>query len=342
MKQRSADAGPGLTRRKLLQASGIVAAGGAIGGAGIWTLDAQESFQRAATFVARVEDYSSDLRDPVLRGLAALGISRDRIRGRSILLKPNLVEPSEASPHINTHPAFIRNVAEVFRSLDAAEVRVGEGPGHCRDVHLVLEQSGLEAVLREDRLPFVDLNHDDLEPVANARGLTRLDRLYLPRSVLAADWVVSLPKLKVHHWAGVTLSMKNFFGVMPGLVYGWPKNVLHHQGIVRSILDIVSTVKPDLAIVDGIVGMEGDGPIMGTPRKAGLVILGTNLPAVDATGAELMGFDPRDIPFLRAASGSLGPIRAAHIEQRGESLAALAQRFELPAHPHFARFRPVS
>ena len=82
-----------------------------------------------------------------------------------------------------------------------------------------------------------------------------------------ADLVVSLPKLKTHHWAGVTLAMKNLFGVMPGVAYGWPKNVLHHAGIPGSILDINAAVKPALAIVDGIVGMEGDGPIMGTPKN---------------------------------------------------------------------------
>ena len=69
-----------------------------------------------------------------------------------------------------------------------------------------------------------------------------------------------MPKLKTHHWAGMTCSMKNLFGVVPGAVYGWPKNVLHQHGIDDSIVDLVATVRPGLTIVDGIVGMEGDGP----------------------------------------------------------------------------------
>ena len=108
-----------------------------------------------------------------------------------------------------------------------------------------------------------------------------------------------MPKMKTHHWAGVTLSMKNLFGVMPGVVYGWPKNVLHHAGIPGSILDINAAVRPHLAIVDGIIAMEGDGPIMGTPRAAGLLVLGTNLPAVDATCTRLMGLDPWRIALPR-------------------------------------------
>ncbi len=138
-----------------------------------------------------------------------------------------------------------------------------------------------------------------------------------------------MPKLKTHHWAGVTLSMKNLFGVMPGVYYGWPKNVLHHAGIPESILDITATVRPHLAIIDGIVGMEGDGPIMGTPKTVGAIVMGTNLPAVDATAARLMGIDPRRVSYLAKASGQLGPISERHITQRGETIAAMAQPFAL-------------
>ena len=122
---------------------------------------------------------------------------------------------------------------------------------------------------------------------------------------------------------------------MPGVVYGWPKNVLHHAGIGGSIVDIVAAVKPHLAIVDGIIGMEGDGPIMGTPRHAGVLVMGTNLPAVDATCARLMEINPWRIDYLVASSGRLGPIAERHIDQRGESIMAMRQRFELLDRPSF-------
>ena len=163
--------------------------------------------------------------------------------------------------------------------------------------------------------------------------------LDLNMAYASTDVVVSLAKMKNHVTAGVTLSMKNLFGVMPGVYYGWPKNVLHHCGIDNSIVDIAATVRPQLAIVDGVVGMEGDGPIMGTPRQSKLLVMGTNLTAVDATTARLMGFEPRRLPFLRVASGRLGPIAERHIQQRGESIAQCAQRFALEDHPHFKRFR---
>jgi uncharacterized protein (DUF362 family) len=130
--------------------------------------------------------------------------------------------------------------------------------------------------------------------------------------------------------------MKNLFGIMPGIVYGWPKNVLHWAGIHESILDITATVKPHLAIVDGIMGMQGDGPIMGTPVQANVLVMGRNLPAVDATCARVMGIDPKKIPYLRRASGRLGAIRDSNIIQRGENIASVRKDFQLldfiPAH----------
>lgn len=312
-----------------------------VAGAGKLLWEGAERFQRASVVIARAGNYGPELVDLIQRGLRELGVGREVIRDKSVLLKPNLVEPAAESPHINTHPALVRATIEVFRKLDAREVFVAEGQGHCRDTYYVLEQSGLEPMLDEARAEFVDLNHDDVFAVDNRLRFTRLPRLFLPQSLRRADFIVSLPKMKTHHWAGVTLSMKNLFGVMPGMCYGWPKNVLHHAGIGQSILDINAAVQPHLAIVDGIIGMEGDGPIMGTPRQSQVVVMGTNLPAVDATAARLMGFDPLRIDYLSQASGRLGPIQARHIEQRGESLAATICRFELPDHPHFQRFRPT-
>jgi uncharacterized protein (DUF362 family) len=255
------------------------------------------------------------------------------VRGKSVLLKPNLVEPDREAPHVNTHPEVVRAAVEVFRGWGARDVFVAEGQGHCRDTDLVLEQSGLGSVLEEDRIEFVDLNSDEVFAAANRLRFTSLRNLFLPASLRRADLVVSMPKLKTHHWVGITCSMKNLFGVMPGVCYGWPKNVLHREGIPQSILDVNSAVRPHLAIVDGIIGMEGDGPIMGTPRASGVLIMGTNLVAVDATAARLMEVDPARVPYLAAASGRLGPIAERHIRQRGEAIASLAQRFELPDHP---------
>ncbi|HTI52365.1 MAG TPA: DUF362 domain-containing protein, partial [Planctomycetaceae bacterium] len=227
-------------RDLLLGATALLGAAGA--GKVLW--ENAEHLHRAAVVIAKASAYDSSLVDVIERGLAELGISRAAIRGKSVLLKPNLVEPAAEAPHINTHPALVRAVIEVFHRFDAREVFVAEGQGHCRDTYYVLEQSGFEPFLDEAGVSFVDLNHDEVYAVDNRLGLTRLPRLFLPQSLRRADFIVSLPKMKTHHWAGVTLSMKNLFGVMPGLCYGWPKNVLHHAGIGQSILDINAAVSP--------------------------------------------------------------------------------------------------
>ncbi len=332
----------GWTRREFICSS---LAGAALGLSGLWAWKRffpeglPWPFYRetpAAAFIARAPNYHLDLASLILGSLKELGVTPQEIRGKRILLKPNLVETRPGAEHINTHPLVVRAAVEAFLQLGAARVLVAEGVGHRRDTLLVLEESGLAQVLFEDRIRFVDLNVDSVFTVPNQNRATDLATLTFPDTLKQVDWVVSLAKMKTHHWAGVTLSMKNLFGVMPGSYYGWPKNVLHQAGIEGSIVDINTALKPQLTIVDGIIGMEGDGPIMGTPKPAGVLVLGRNLPAVDATCARIMGINPHRLRYLALAAGRLGPIREANIRQLGESIAAVQTPFALiesiPAH----------
>jgi uncharacterized protein (DUF362 family) len=290
---------------------------------------------RESTFIAKVPDYQANITAAILSGFKELGVSPAEIKGKRILLKPNLVETDPGAIHINTHPAVVYGASQAFLRLGAAKVIVAEGPGHCGDTLLLLEESGLAEMLWQDRIPFVDLNYDQGYFSKNIGHYSSLPNLTFPETVRQVDWVVSLAKLKTHHWAGVTLSMKNLFGVMPGLYYGWPKNVLHYAGINEAILDIVCALKPQFAIVDGIVGMEGDGPIMGMPKPVGVLVMGRNLPAVDATCARIMGIDPYRVRYL-AEAWRLGPISERDIVQLGENPASVRTDFKLlekiPAH----------
>jgi uncharacterized protein (DUF362 family) len=277
--------------------------------------------------------YGVDFGDLITRGLRELEVD---LTGKRVLLKPNLVE-YEPGTVINTHPHVVMGAATACRRLGAREVIVAEGPGHRRDLEYLLDSTSLHPLLRSERVPFVDLNHDDVHTVALRSWFTTLRELALPRAVLQADVIVSLPKLKTHHWAGLTCSMKNFFGVVPGAVYGWPKNVLHFQGIHESILDIVATVRPHLAIVDGVVGMEGDGPIMGTPKAVGVLLMGRDVVAVDATAARVMGLRPERVAYLAEASRFLGHLDAGKIPMRGERLDRFVTPFDVL--PVFAPLR---
>lgn len=325
-----------LSRRSVLLGGTLAAAGLAAGPAVRELLG-----PRAAVFVARASRCDGSLVGIIRDGLKATGLMPEELRGRTVLLKPNLVEPDRNLPHLTTHPAVVRATAEVFRAW-GSRVVVAEGPGHVRDTELALVESGLSEPLAEDRLPFVDLNYEDVVWTENRGRQSRLDGFHLPRSVVDADLIVSLPKLKTHHWTGVTAAMKNLYGILPGLQYGWPKNVLHHAGIPETVFDILATAPPTVAVVDAIQCMEGDGPILGTARDLGCLIVGRNLPAVDATACRLMELDPRGVPYLAMAADRLGPIVQRRITQRGEAWQSLAQRFEILDVPHLMALRPAT
>jgi uncharacterized protein (DUF362 family) len=313
-----------VSRRAFLRGAGAVAVFGAASAVGVrlradrqehpWDASAFPPPSDARVAVLRARSYNEDLHRTVLEGLRAVEAD---VAGARVLLKPNLVE-FDAGSAINTDPRLIAAAVLAFRRLGAASVTVGEAPGHRRDTRYVVAASGLDDALRDVRAPFVDLNVAPAAPVPLASHYTELGSLWLPAAVTEADVVVSMPKMKTHHWAGVTLSLKNCFGCLPGRVYGWPKNVLHWQGIERSILDIAGAVRPSYAIVDGIMAMEGNGPIDGEPKPAGLVVIGDDPVAVDVTTAHIMGFEPEALPYLAAAGEFLGIADLERIEVRGE------------------------
>ena len=173
------------------------------------------------------------------------------------------------------------------------------------------------------------INRDHLIRTPLRASYTGMRNLWLPRTVLDADFLVSMPKIKTHHWSGVTLSMKNMFGVVPGARYGWPKNILHWKGIQESILDLCATVPVHFVIADGIVAMEGNGPLNGTPRRLGTIVLADDPVAADATCARLMGFEPERITHIREGARFLGNASPTLVDQVGEVVNAPATPFQL-------------
>jgi len=281
--------------------------------------------KRSRVAVLHAEQYSQKL-DEVLR--AGLGLFPLDVRGKTVVLKPNLVDylPGDA---INTHPMLVRAAAEALRRLGAKSVVVAEGPGHQRDTQLVLSQSGYQESFREERIRFVDLNRDELIRTRLLACYSGMKQLWLPRTVLTADFLVSMPKVKTHHWSGVTLAMKNMFGVVPGARYGWPKNILHWKGIQESILDLCATVPIHFVIADGIVALEGNGPLNGTPRPLGRIVLADDPVAADATCAQLMGLDPDRITHIREGSKFLGNSSLVAVDAMGEAVSAPATPFRV-------------
>lgn len=324
-----------LDRRTFLRAAGAVAVAGSAAGAGLRLRELVRPEARPwdpARFpppgTARVAVLAAPRYGPGLDGLLVDGLRaiEARVSGARVLLKPNFVEYDPGRP-ITTDPRLVAASVLALRRLGAAEVVVGEAPGHRRDLQDVVSRSGLLEALGAVDARFIDLNTEPVRRVEPGSWYTRLGELWLPASVADADVVVSMPKLKTHHWAGVTLSLKNCFGCLPGRIYGWPKNVLHWMGIEPSILDVAAAVRPTYAIVDGIVGMEGNGPISGSAVPAGVLVVGDDPVATDVVAAGLMGVDARDVAYLVEAGRFLGQADPERIEQRGEEPARLARAF---------------
>jgi uncharacterized protein (DUF362 family) len=261
--------------------------------------------KRSRIAILDADHYSDHLNEVIYEGLRLFNLD---IRGKSVLLKPNIVEYIPEKP-VNTDAQLIGAAAEAFLRLDAASVVVGEGPGHHRDTDLLLHETGLADQISQRKIRFTDLNRDELIKTKLRANYSGLGHLWLPRTILESDFVVSMPKVKTHHWTGVTLSMKNMFGIVPGARYGWPKNILHWAGIHECILDICATVRPHFVIADGIVGMEGDGPLNGRGVNLNTIVLCDDPVAADIVCARVLGMIPERIAHIREASTFIGNAR---------------------------------
>ncbi|GAB4432921.1 MAG: DUF362 domain-containing protein [Anaerolineales bacterium] len=328
-----------LTRRDFLKltATGLI---GTFFGGMIYPLVKRFQQPIANVTILKEDSYRVNLTQSLLRGMEHYPYLWQKVRGGVVVLKPNLVDHNPGHP-LSTHPALIAAAIGAFRKLGAREVIVADGPAHNRDTEMVLELSGVGDVLREEKVRFVDLNLDAISPVSLTSNYTGLSRLFFPHTVLNADLVVSLPKMKTHHWAGVSLSLKNMFGVIPGIKYGWPKNFLHWHGIAHSIVDIVTAIQPDFAIVDGIIGMEGDGPLYGTSVDSGVIVMGDNLSAVDATAARVMGIYAENIEHLRMMLPQGGTLNSDRIRQLGESIESVQRDYSVVELMGFVKERPA-
>jgi uncharacterized protein (DUF362 family) len=260
------------------------------------------------------------------------------VRGKRVVVKPNMVDVSPDRP-IHTDPRLVEALIVHLGDLGAREIILAEGTSHNRDAEDLFRRSGYEALAKRRGVRLMDLNYDDLTIVksVNPRA-TLLRNMALPRTVAEAEVLISVPKMKTHKLAGITLSLKNMFGLLPGMVYGWPKNTLHWNGIPLSICEINATVRTHYAVVDGVIGMEGHGPIMGSARKAGVLVMGDNALAVDATAARIMGVDPVRVDYLAMAQRlGLGSLKQDELRIEGGKIEPLRRLFALD--PEFRSLR---
>lgn len=315
-----------VTRRELLKATAVAGTGLTLGGC---LQPISDGGMTAATAILR-SGYDDRLLNAIETGFDL--VPPPDVAGKHVLLKINLVDLPRDNRPIVTDPAVVIAAAQAFRRRGATEVVIADGPALQRDAWQIVDAIGLTSLLREHDLDFIDLNTADMTPQPNAGGRTGIETLYYAAPAWHADVLVSMPKMKTHHWLGASLAMKNLFGMLSGVAYGMPRNAFHLRGPHKAVVDFNLTRPADYAIVDGIVGLEGDGPVRGTSVNVGVLIMGDNAAAVDATATRVMGIRSESISYLRQAAGQVGPILETGIEQRGESIAAVQRAFQLLQH----------
>jgi len=257
--------------------------------------------------------------------------SLDLIGGIRDIVKPNhlvLINPSWVAPPVDrqagciTIPEVTRAVADIVKDIGARPV-IAESSAVGVNSEKVVQESGYRQ-LREMGYEVIDLKSRKTTvqmPVENAKVFESIETWDL---VQQADVIISVPKLKTHDQTEMTCSIKK----LKGLLTDKNKKAMHQQGLFEGVIDLLSAVKPRLAVVDAIVCQEGVGPVFGKPVEMNLVLAGKDLVAVDAVCAQLIGYHPREILLtVNAAARGLGVMDLEKIAIKGEKLENVKRRF---------------
>lgn len=278
---------------------------------------------RTSVSLMQARDYES----PTLR--RAIGGAVDAIGGWSrfvrpgdrVLVKPNCLTGGPAERAAVTHPAL---VAEICRQLIDLGARpfVGDSPAW-GSFQGVASSSGLTAALKPLNVPLVPFRRP--VRVENAAGRV-YSHLTLDRTVVEADAVVNVPKLKSHRQLYVTLAIKNVFGCVPGKRKAWwhfkAGNYENYFG--RMLCEVYALVRPALTIMDAIVVMEGKGPAAGDPRALGAVLASADAPALERIACEVIGAEPHRVRTLVAAAElGIGTPQRDNIDVGGDPIDAV-------------------
>ena len=236
----------------------------------------------------------------------------------SILIKPNYVIASHPSEGVTTDARVVEGIVKFLKERGFGKITIGEGSG-LTDTMKAFRVAGVDEVASRWKVGLVDLNMDEYVVAEVPEPLT-LKTVRISRMALSSA-IISVPKLKLHRMAGVTLSLKNMMGVVS------PKGQIH-RSLSRKIADLASLVRPRLAVIDGIIGGERH-ELARRPVEMGLVIAGLDPVAVDTVGAAVMDFDVKKAEhILLASEKGLGVCDLSRIRVKGEPIEKVKRRFK--------------
>ena len=304
--------------------------------------------------VSIVKIENSNIKAAVEEAIQLLGgIERVAANKEIIMLKPNLVNDSTSC---TTNPGVVHALVSLMKKA-GKEVLIGEGsagasgyitgpvcylkdPVKLNDMQqAVFDRLGYTEFADTLGVPLVNLHTGEMVDVDVPGGLA-YQKLTIHRSLTEIDMLCSVPMMKTHERASVSLGMKNLIGLYPGSIYGSIRSDMHDhaaaagsEGVAFEIIDMVKATanKLGLVVIDGSTATEGNGPTAGLLVKMNVIIAGTNPLATDMVAAYVMGFEPDEIPhFVLAGSVGMRPTSRGEIEIRGESISSVGRNFKRP------------
>ncbi len=251
--------------------------------------------------ILRCEEYDNNLILDKLREAWSLsgGTEALDVKGKKVLLKPNVLMDSAPEKATTTHPEFVRAAIRLMKELGAAEIFVGDSPG-IQKPGFKAKRCGLWDVCQDEGVQWYDFSSRTV--ILKVPNGKMVNQFQVSDIIEKVDTIISLPKMKTHQLMFFTGAMKNLFGLIPGLSKSPFHMMLPGQaGFAEMIVDLNSALKPSYAFMDAIISMEGPGPGSGYPKKTDLILASSNLPALDITACRIIGYDPEIIPINHAA-----------------------------------------
>lgn len=270
-----------------------------------------------SVYIGKVGNYDlKDIESSIRESLSTLKINLED--KKTAFLKPNIVIPAKPDSAIITHPSVVEALVNVLRERGLKDIIIGEGVGVGQNSEEAFQVSGYKKLAEKMNLKLVDLDNEERVNIEWKHGA-----IGIPKVVLDCDIYVNLPKIKTHGQTTVTLSMKN----QKGLLLPSDKRKFHKEfGLHEPLVDLTRIISPDIVVVDGIQGMEGEGPLRGKKRDIGVIVIGSNMVEVDSVCSGIIGIEPVEVVHLKKAAnaglGSLDP------EVKGTPLEQVRTKFE--------------
>lgn len=261
--------------------------------------------------------------EPVLKALGLIDYKEALKDWDRVLIKVNFITTKTWDTGATTDPIVVEAIIQKLQEL-SKEVIVVESDASMTNATKAFKATGMDEMCERNGVEWINLRHDKDRVKLPVPGWSALKKIVVPR-IVTESGIVSAAKMKTHMETGVTLGMKNLFGLLPDKF----KGKFHVKGMHKVVADIITVINPQLTVIDGFVAMEGRGPVGGSPVKMETIVAGRDVVAVDATASRLMGIDPHEIGHIMMAhERGLGEVDS--VEVVGESLDNVVRVFKRP------------